>query len=142
MKGVDTNILVYAHRAESAEHQDALSLLSELATGNDLWAIAWPSFYEFVRVVTHTQIFTPPSKLEKALAFLESLVASPTLRLLGHGPGHWDWMKQLMEQADARGNLAFDAQIAALFIEHGVSQIITKDGDFRRFRELEVYNPF
>ena len=41
-------------------------------------------------------------------------------------------------QADARGNLAFDAQIAALCLEHGVGEILTLDRDFTRFPGLKI----
>jgi predicted nucleic acid-binding protein len=40
--------------------------------------------------------------------------------------------------ADARGDLAFDAQIAAVRHEHGARHILTLDRDFSRFPELTV----
>jgi predicted nucleic acid-binding protein len=39
---------------------------------------------------------------------------------------------------NARGNLVFDAQIAALLWEHGVEAILTEDRDFERFKMLRV----
>jgi predicted nucleic acid-binding protein len=35
-----------------------------------------------------------------------------------------------------RGNLAFDAQIVASCIEHGVRELITADRDFSRFAAI------
>jgi uncharacterized protein len=39
---VDTNVLVYAHRREPAEHERASELLRELAEGTEPWAVPWP----------------------------------------------------------------------------------------------------
>lgn len=40
------------------------------------------------------------------------------------------------------GNLAFDAHVAALCVEHGVSELWTLDRDFARLPGLRVTNPF
>jgi predicted nucleic acid-binding protein len=48
----------------------------------------------------------------------------------------------VMEKAGVSGNLIHDAHIAALCIEHGISELITGDRDFSRFAELAVINPF
>ena len=40
--------------------------------------------------------------------------------------------------ADARGNLAFDAQIAAVCVEHGAVSLLTLDRDFSRFPAIRV----
>jgi len=93
---------------------------------------------EFVRVVTHPRLFDPPSTLEQALAVLEALRRSPTLRLLVPQDRYLDLFGECLRAADARGNLAFDAQIAAVCLEHGVRQILTLDRDFARFERLEV----
>jgi predicted nucleic acid-binding protein len=37
-----------------------------------------------------------------------------------------------------RGNLAFDAQIAAVCGEHGVDELLTADPDFARFSSLRI----
>ena len=43
---------------------------------------------------------------------------------------------EAIEEADAIGNLVFDAQIVALCREHGVSRLVTEDRDFDRFARL------
>jgi predicted nucleic acid-binding protein len=42
----------------------------------------------------------------------------------------------MCESAAVRGNLAFDAQIAAVCFEHGVHELVTSDRDFARFSSL------
>ena len=43
-----------------------------------------------------------------------------------------------MREANAVANLAFDAQIAAVCREAGVSVLLTEDRDFDRFRGLRA----
>ena len=57
MIAVDTNILVYAHRADSPFHDRARLILESLATGARAWAIPWPCAHEFFAVVTHPRIY-------------------------------------------------------------------------------------
>ncbi len=142
MIAVDTNVLIYARRAESPNHGAARALLAGLAEGSAPWALPWPVVYEFVRVVTHPRVFDPPSPLDAVLRDLESLLASPSLTLLGEGPGHVRQMGEQLRGGSASGNLAHDAHIAALIVEHGVSELLTADRDFARFPGVRARNPF
>lgn len=142
MIALDTNILVYARRAEAPHHLAAKRLLRRLAEGRRPWALAWPCIYEYLRVVTHPKVFHPPTELDVAVEDLESLLASPSLVLLGEGPQHAAAMRAALTQARATGNLVHDAHIAALLREHGVSELWTADRDFSRFAGLRVRNPF
>ena len=54
---VDTNVLVYAHREDSPQHDRALECVNRLAEGAARWAIPWPCIHEFLAVVTHPRIF-------------------------------------------------------------------------------------
>ncbi len=47
-------------------------------------------------------------------------------------------LESVVREADARGNLIFDAQIAALCREQGIGTIVTNDRDFARFGPLQV----
>jgi predicted nucleic acid-binding protein len=48
----------------------------------------------------------------------------------------------LIQQAGATGNLVHDAHIAALCMEHGVSEFLTGDRDFARFSGFATSDPF
>jgi hypothetical protein len=141
MIALDTNILVYSRRRELPQHGKASALLRELAEGSRPWALAWPCVYEYVRVVTHAKVFDPPSDLDAVVEDLESLLGSPSLTLLGEGPAHASHMRRSLIEGRASGNLAHDAHIAALAIEHGVTEFWTADRDFSRFQGLRVSNP-
>lgn len=142
MIALDTNILLQARRQELEHHEAAKALLRRLAEGDDTWALPWPCVYEFLRVVTHPRVFEPPTPLEAALDDLESLLGSPALVLLGEGRRHSAHMSRAVRAGQAKGNLAHDAHIAALAIEHGVRELWTLDRDFARFPGLSVRDPF
>ena len=93
---------------------------------------------EFVRVVTYPRILDPPSTLEQAWAALEGLLRSPTSRVLNPGGQYPSLYRDALKAADARGNLAFDAQIAAVCRERGASRLLTLDRDFARFPDLRI----
>ncbi|HVW11690.1 MAG TPA: TA system VapC family ribonuclease toxin [Bryobacteraceae bacterium] len=142
MIAVDTNILVYAVRQESPFHGAALKLLTALAGTHTPWAIPWPCAYEFLRIVTHPRLFTTPASSQEAIRTLNELRESPSLVMLGDGPSQARYMTLAIRESEATGNLVHDAHIAALCLEHGVSEIYTMDRDFARFRRLKVTRPF
>lgn len=142
MIALDTNILVYARREEVPEHGVAADLLRTLAEGSVPWALPWPCVYEFLRVVTHPRVFDPPTEIEVALEDLGSLLSSPSLVLLGEGRRHFLELRKAANDARVFGNLVHDAHIAALCIEHGVTELLTRDRDFGRFSGLTTRDPF
>ena len=142
MRAVDTNVLIYAEMTTSQHHAAARELLRELAEDARPWAIPWPCVYEYLRVVTHPRVYHPPAPLRVALADLRVILASPSLVLLSETSRHADVMASVLEASGVAGNLIHDAHIAALCLEHGVSELLTGDRDFSRFRGLRVSHPF
>jgi len=133
MIAVDTNVLVHAHREEMPLHAIALTRLRSLAEGSTPWALPVFCIGEFVRVVTHARILTPPTDLATALAFLDQLLDSPSIRLLLPGATFPTLFAEACRAGSAAGNLAFDAQLVAVCREHGIAEILTEDRDFARF---------
>ena len=132
MIAVDTNVLVYAHREEYPLHARAKARIIGLALGPAPWGVPVFCLGEFVRVVTHRRVLSPPSSLDQASAFLDRLGESDSFRVLLPDVEYWTDLKAALELAAARGNLAFDAQIAALCVRHGAT-LLTADRDFARF---------
>jgi toxin-antitoxin system PIN domain toxin len=130
---VDTNVLVLADRAELPRHSQALQALRELAEGQHAWALPVFCLGEFVRVVSHPRLFDPPTPAIEAIASIEALFESPSLRVLRPGSRYWALFHQLVRSSGVAGNLVFDAQIAALCLEHGAATILTEDRDFAAF---------
>lgn len=96
---------------------------------------------EFVRVVTHPRILDPPSSLDQAWTAIDGVLASPTLWVLYPGERYPNLFHEALVDAHARGNLAFDAQIAAVCRERGASRLLTLDRDFARFAGLTTVSP-
>ncbi len=138
MIAVDTNVLIYAHREELPRHERALARLRELAEGDAAWGLPVFCLGEFVRVVTHPAVFSPPSTLEDAVEALDGLLGSPSLVVLSPGARYWPLVREALTEARATGTLAFDAQIVALCRESGARALLTEDRDFRRFTDFSL----
>ena len=141
MIAVDTNILVHAHRGDSAWHAAADAVLASLAEGPGPWAIPWPCLHEFLAICTGPRVFNPPTPLEDALAQIECWREAPGLVLLGETAEHWRRLRGLLIGGRVVGGRVHDARIAALCLAHGVSELWSADRDFSRFPALRVVNP-
>jgi hypothetical protein len=142
VRAIDTNVLVFAEITSSPQHRRAREVLRAQGEGASAWAIPWPCVYEFLRVVTHPRVFHPPVPMDVALRDLRAVLGSPSLILLSETPRHADVMDAVVRESGVAGNLIHDAHIAALCLEHGVTEIITGDRDFHRFPGLTVTDPF
>jgi len=142
MRALDTNVLVFAEIRSSPQHGRALEVLREVSEGAAAWALPWPCVYEFLRVVTHPRVYHPPVPHDVALQDLAVVLASPSLVLLSETPRHAEVMNAVVRESGVTGNLIHDAHIAALCLEHGISELVTGDRDFRRFSGLRVLDPF
>ena len=138
MIAVDTNILVYAHREELPQHAAARARVTALAEGDAPWAIPVFCLGEFIRVVTHPRLFDPPHTVDEACAALDRVLESPSVRVLNPGDRFRTMLAGAVREGAAMGNLAFDAQVAALCRESGVSALLTEDRDFDRFPWLRT----
>jgi toxin-antitoxin system PIN domain toxin len=139
--GVDTNLLVYAHRSDSPWHAAAAACLRELAEGRRAWAIPWPCLHEFLAVVTHPRIYDPPTPTARALDQVAAWLESPSLVLLAESHDHWETLRPLVEAGRIAGPQFHDARIAAICSAHGVAELWSADRDFGRFPALVVRNP-
>lgn len=141
MIAVDTNILVYAHRKDSAWHAPAAECVRTLAEGRAPWAIPWPCVHEFYGIVTHPRIYRPATKARQAIGQIEAWLDSPSLVLLAEGDRYWSALKDTLDGARVSGPGIHDARIAGLCRTHGVRELWTADRDFSRFRGFRTRNP-
>jgi toxin-antitoxin system PIN domain toxin len=138
---VDTNILVYAHRADAARHAAAHARLTDLLEGARACAVPWPCVHEFLAVVTHPRIYDPPSSVDQALTAVAAWRESPALAFLGEGQDHLSLLGDLLRAASIRGARVHDARIAAICLAHEVESLWTADRDFSYFPGLRTHNP-
>jgi toxin-antitoxin system PIN domain toxin len=141
MIAVDSNLLVYAHREDSPSHDIAYARIAELAEGRAPWAIPWPCIHEFLAIVTHPRIYSPPTPLEKAVDQVEAWLESPTLVVLSESEDYWLLLRATLLSGRVSGPQVHDARIVTICQQHGVSELWSADRDFGRFSGLTVRNP-
>jgi toxin-antitoxin system PIN domain toxin len=137
---LDVNILVNAHRKDAPHHAQLRGWLEDLINGDQAYGIADVVLSGFLRVVTHTAIFNPPSAMSSALDFCKEVRDQPHCVHISPGPRHWEIFTGLCRQSGVKGNLVPDAYLAALAIESG-SEWITTDRDYSRFSKLRWRHP-
>ena len=128
----DVNILINANREVAPEYPRYSAWLSELVSGSEPFALSEPVVQGFLRVITGTVAFSPPTSMAAALMFIDALLASPNCNLTRPGPRHWSIFRELCERPGIKGKLVADAAHAALAIESGC-EWVTADTDFARF---------
>lgn len=142
MIAFDTNLLVYAHRLDTAEHRRARSSVrTVLGPGRERVAVPGPCVGEFLAVVTSPRFSSDPTPLSQALAQMDAWLGAPNVEVIGERSGTWPLLRGLIEQGAVTGQRIHDARIAAICLDHGVRELWTVDRDFGRFPELRVRNP-
>jgi toxin-antitoxin system PIN domain toxin len=138
---LDTNILVYAHRQDSPWHTQAATCLRTIAEGHPSWGLPWPCVHEFLSIVTHPRIYSPPTAAKRALEQVDDWLRAPTLVLIGETSGYWEVLQRLVLDAKIVGPRIHDARVAAICIFHRVTELWTADRDFSRFPGVSTRNP-
>lgn len=138
----DVNVLLYASDSSSPVHEPAREFLRQAAAGGDIFCLGWPTVMSYLRIATHTGIFSSPLTPSEALRNVDALVALPRVRLLAEENGFLEVYREVTGGFPVRGNLVPDAHLAALLKQHGVRTLHTRDADFRKFPFLEVRDPF
>lgn len=134
----DVNVLIYAHREDAPEHDRYAAWLMALTAADEPFAVAETVLASFLRIVTNSKIFDPPTPMESAVAFCQRLVEWPRAVMIAPSRRHWDVFVGLC--SGIQGPLVADAYLSALAIEHGC-ELITTDSDFARFSGLRWRHP-
>jgi predicted nucleic acid-binding protein len=96
---------------------------------------------EFYAKVTHPRVYKPASTTAQALEQVEIWFESPSLQVLTESAQTWSVTRDLLAAAQIAGDPAYDARIAAVCLQHGVTELWTTDRDYLRFPALRVRNP-
>jgi hypothetical protein len=139
MIAIDTNLLVYAHRARTPEHTRARKAI-ERAAAAEGWGIAAASLAEFWAIATHPSSEGRPSTANQAGAFIRALVQAGAQIWLP-GPGFGNRLMQLAADLDVVGTRVFDLQIALVAFDSGATEVWTHDVRFVKIPGLRVFDP-
>jgi toxin-antitoxin system PIN domain toxin len=137
---VDANILLYAVDEKSHAHPAARDWLEKALNGSRRVGLPWQSLLAFVRIVTHPRALPAPLSPADAWSFVADWLDAPAAWVPEPGRGYREILGRLVCELDLRGNLASDAALAALALEHGLV-VVSADSDFARFRQLTWLNP-
>ncbi len=136
----DVNVLVYAFREAAPGHAKYRDWLRRQLASSEAFGLSELVLSGMIRVLTHPQVFSPPTPIRAALEYAGALRSQPNCVLIQPGARHWDIFASLCTKAGAKGNLVADAYHAALAIEHGC-EWITTDRDYSRFPGLRWRHP-
>ncbi len=143
MIAVDSGVLVAAANRYAPQHARAAELLESLANGEPPWALPWSAAHEFLAFVTHRHAVARALEPAEAWAFLDALRQSPSLRLLGPTERHAEVCAEVLAMREpGTAGLPGSFLTAVLLREHGVRELLSPDRDMRRWRFLEVRDPF
>jgi predicted nucleic acid-binding protein len=138
---LDTNLLVYAHRAGAAEHERAREAVLRALDDPRGWGIALPTVTEFWSIVTHPKIPGGPSSASAVTHFFHYLVTEGGGSIWTPGPGFAQRLTRWAASLKTRGRGIFDLQIALIAYEHGAHEIWTHDRSFASLPSVKVLDP-
>lgn len=141
MIAIDTNLLIYAHRAGVPEHHAARQAIQGASEDPRGWGIPFPCIAEFWSVVTHPACVGGPSPPHRALAFVRALTAQAGGQVWMPQAGLWERLLRLAGDIGVAGARIFDLQIALTAVENGATELWTHDAGFVRVRGLQIRNP-
>ena len=141
MIAVDTNLLVYAHRAGCAEHRKAQRAIEHAAADRDGLCIPLPCLFEFWSVVTHSSSVGGASPPDLASRFIKELVNTAGARVLLPGERFAERCFEAAVRLDVHGPRVFDLQIGLMCLEAGVTELWTRDAGFVTLPGLRVLDP-
>ena len=129
----DVNVLVAASRADHAHHHAARgwleAALRDAASGQALLLMPMVAT-SFLRLVTHPRVFAEPTPTERALGFVDALLAAPGVRMPDIGT-EWPVLRALCLAQRLAANDLPDAWLAAA-VRHLGDRLATFDAGFRK----------
>ena len=142
-RGLDTNVLVYAHVASLPEHGVVRAFLEAQLARRDVTLFLTPSvLHEFVHVVTDPRRFEPPVAIGEALALARLYLGRANVECLATDAEALAAALDLVERHQLGRKRLADALLAATLLRHGVRQLVTSNrADFDVFSGLDLVDP-
>jgi toxin-antitoxin system PIN domain toxin len=140
VKLLDVNVVLAAHRDDHPHFEPARAWLEDTLASRSPFCVADLVAGAFLRLATNSRIFTTPTPIAQAFAYLQALRSQPAHVVLGPGSAHLELLEGICRDADVTGDLVPDAQLAAIAIEHAC-ELISFDRDFARFADLRWVRP-
>jgi predicted nucleic acid-binding protein len=142
-RGLDTNVLVYAHMAALPEHGVVREFLAGQLARRDVTLFVTPSvLHEFVHVVTDARRFEPPVGMGEALALARLYLGRANVECVATDAEALAEAFNLVDRHRLGRKRLADTLLAATLLRHGVRQVVTCNrSDFEVFPGLQVIDP-
>jgi toxin-antitoxin system PIN domain toxin len=136
---LDANLLIYAHTPASPRREAASGWLEDVLNRPAKVGLPWPTLLAFVRLMGNPSVVSKPVALNQAWAQVKRWLELPQTWVPLPTDRHLTIISGLLEE-ESKPDIAADAHLAALAIEHGLT-VCSTDGDFARFRGVRWENP-
>jgi predicted nucleic acid-binding protein len=142
-RGIDSNVLIYAHVPSLKAHSAVRSfLLRQLADSHTQLAITPAILHEFVHIVTDARRFEPPVSMSEAIALSRGFVGRANIECLSTDEAALYLALELMQQHRLGRNRLADTLFAATLLANDVHELITcNPADYRIFSTLRLIDP-
>ncbi len=140
MKLLDVNVVLAAHRDDHPDFDVARPWLDGLLAARSPFTVVDLVAGSFLRIATNRRIFSIPTPVDDAFAYVKALRSQPSHVTVAPGPRHLAVLERLCRAADASGDLVADAQLAAIAVEQAC-ELVSFDRDFARFDEVSWLQP-
>lgn len=139
---IDTNILVYAHNADSPQSQRASELIKSALNQEFESCIAHQNLLEFFSVITSPKRVSNPLTPQEALLWIETYFNSISIRKIF--PSQDTMLNTINEGKKLKLSKMeiFDCYLAMTMQENNVSTIYTDNTlHFKKYQDIKVINP-
>jgi predicted nucleic acid-binding protein len=142
-RGVDTNVLIYAHMAEMPHHETVREYLLDQLAQDDVTLVVTPGIlHEFVHVITDGRRFDPPVAMKDALALARGYLGGTNVECLSVDEPSLARAFAMLERYQLGRKRIADTLFAASLMNQGVRELITCNmDDFQVFEELALLDP-
>jgi predicted nucleic acid-binding protein len=142
-RGLDTNVLVYAHVASLPEHEVVRAYLEGQLARRDVTLILTPSvLHELIHVITDPRRFDPPVEMSEALALARLYLGKANVECVATDAEAVAEAFDLVARHRLGRKRLADTILAATLLRSGVRQLVTcNPADFEVFAGLDLVDP-
>jgi toxin-antitoxin system PIN domain toxin len=129
---LDTNVLIYAGRPESVQHDAALAALKRLEMEGCSFWISSQVLREYLAVVTRPQSMIPALPMAEAIADVRRFM--DLFDIAEDRPTILDRLLRIVTAYPTAGKQIHDAHLVATMVDYGINRLLTFNRrDFERF---------
>jgi predicted nucleic acid-binding protein len=142
-RGVDTNVLIYAHMPGLPYHPQVRSFLLDQLSRDEVTLVITPAIlHELVHIVTDGRRFDPPVSMADAIALAQMYLEHANVECISLDAQAVMGAFELIARHRLGRKRISDTLFAASLLSHGVRELVTcNPGDFQVFDELTLIDP-